>query len=81
MLLCNKYYLFTYLLTRSKLVDCTMGRRLGGEGWLTQVYNTLCYRKIEDLAFYRNVFNPIPAVGGQFDPPCNLFYITQKVLV
>ena len=26
--------------------------------------------------------NPIPAGGGgQFDPPCSFFYITQKVLV
>ena len=28
------------------------------------------------------MFNPIPAGGGgQFDPPCSFFYITQKVLV
>ena len=28
-----------------------------------------------------NRFNPIPAGGGgQFDPPCSFFYITQKLL-
>ena len=30
---------------------------------------------------FLKLFNPIPAGGGgQFDPPCSFFYITQKVL-
>ena len=30
----------------------------------------------------KKFLNPIPAGGGgQIDPPCSFFYITQKVLV
>ena len=48
---------------------------------ITNLSNNILRFRTKKLTNKMIVLNPIPAGGGQFDPPCSFFYITQKVLV